>query len=312
MRFPFQDPGGAAAPADTSAPSSTEVVVSTEGATMEPDLKELTVDQQFLYGGLLLLVGLVQIPASRFAGSKLLDPERQPGRAYRWYDLGTVLLVFLLGQLLVGSIVHWRHPDLQSPEDLGTVESLVLTGAGFLLPCLHILAVAMRRPNGLAALGVRAVTPGYRLTFSTVRYVTGLPMFMGLALISGAILTWLGEPGAQQDVAVMIRDGLADSPWPILALAVVLVPLLEEVMFRGFLLEFVAGHFGKTAGVLVSSAAFALAHGTVAALPIFGLAIILSLVKLRTRSLGACWFVHGLHNGGTTFLLWLSTLFPGM
>ncbi|WP_145201556.1 CPBP family intramembrane glutamic endopeptidase [Planctomycetes bacterium Poly30] len=274
------------------------------------DPSPLSVEQQLGYGGLLLVIGLVQIPVARFVAPRLLGKERQPARSFFWLDLPAVILAFLIAQLTIAAYLHWKHPDMSGLEDLGSVEALALTAAGFVLPCLYVLVAAGMRPNGWEALGVRARTPGYRLSFSTVRYLAGLPMFFGLALLSGALMTWLGEPGAQQDVAVLIRDGLADGPWGILLFAAVIVPLMEEILFRGFLLELVAGTFGTVAGVLVSSGAFAVLHGKEAALPIFGLAIILSLVKLRTRSLGACWFVHGLHNGGTTFLLWLSTLLP--
>lgn len=268
-----------------------------------------TVMGQVSLGLGLLLIGLVLIPAGRFLARELLDKDRQPGRAFLWTDLAGTLIAFVLGQFLVGVIGYQLNPDLQSLADLGTVEVLALTAAGFLSPAAYILFAAKKRPGGLAAVGLKNVTPGYRLPFAGLLYVAGLPMFLGLAVLSGALMQSLGEP-AEQEVAVMIQDGLADSPGMILLFAVVIVPLLEEILFRGFLLELFAAKFGRVVGVLVSSLAFAVAHGTAAALPIFGLAIILSIVKLRTRSLGAAWFVHALHNGGTTFLLWMSTQLP--
>ncbi len=296
-------------PAAESTTDSASVLIPTEstGTATAPEVEPATLA---LMGVALLLLGLLQIPAGRFAAAKLLDRARQPSKSFLWRDLSGVIFAFLIGQIFVRQLVLWRHPDFQDFSEIGTVETLVLTAVGFMAPCAYILAAAASRPGGFAAVGVNAATPGYRLTFSTVRYLAGLPMFMGLAVLSGLFMTWLGEPDAKQEVAMMIRDGLLDAPWVILLFVVVVVPLLEEILFRGFLLEIVAGTFGRTAGVLVSSAAFAIAHGAAAALPIFGLAIILSLVKLQTRSLGACWFVHGLHNGGTTFLLWISTLVP--
>ena len=264
---------------------------------------------QAMFGVFLLLFGLVLIPALRFLTRELLDHARQPRPAFLWVDLAATLMAFLLGQLVVGGIVNHLHPKLESLTDLGTVEALGLTAAGFLAPALYILFAAKARPGGFEAVGLRAVTPGYRIPFAGLLYVAGLPMFLGLGALSGALMEFSGQP-MEQDVALMIRDGFADSPGLILLFAVVIVPLLEEILFRGLLLELVASRFGQVAGVLVSSAVFAVAHGAAAALPIFGLAIILALVKLRTRSLVAAWFVHALHNGGTTFLIWVSTLIP--
>lgn len=271
----------------------------------------LTAAQQASIGAVLLLVGLVLIPAGRFLARELLDKDRQPGRAFLWTDLAGTLIAFVLGQLVVGLIGAELHPDLESLTDLGTVEVLALTAAGFLAPAAYVLIAARNRPRGLEAVGLKGVTPGYRLPYSGLLYMAGLPMFLGLAVLSGVLMEAMGVP-AEQEVALLIQDGFAESPWMILLFAVVVVPLLEEILFRGLLLEIVAASFGRVAGVLVSSLAFALAHGAAAALPIFGLAIILSVVKLRTRSLGAAWFVHALHNGGTIGLLWISTLLPGL
>ena len=88
-----------------------------------------------------------------------------------------------------------------------------------------------------------------------------------------------------------------------MVLAVGAVPLVEEILFRGFLLEFVRERAGDLAGIVVSSAVFAVLHGTAAALPIFGLACLLASIKLRTRSLYAAWLIHAAHNGLQTFLL---------
>ena len=268
-----------------------------------------TVANQAMFGVFLLVFALVLIPALRFLTRELLQPARQPGRSFLWTDLAATLLAFLLGQIVMGGIVNYVYPDMTALSDLGTVAALALTAGGFLAPAVYILFAAKGRPNGLEAVGLKAVTPGYRLPFAGLLYVAGLPLFLGLGALSGALMQAMGKP-MEQDVAMLIRDGLADSPGMILLFAVVVVPLLEEILFRGLLLELISSRFGQVAGVLISSAAFAIAHGTAAALPIFGLAIILALVKLRTRSLVAAWFVHALHNGGTTFLLWISTLVP--
>jgi hypothetical protein len=77
-------------------------------------------------------------------------------------------------------------------------------------------------------------------------------------------------------------------------------------IFRGFLQNALEPRIGAWPAVIVASLAFALMHGVTAAIPIFGLSLILGVVMLRTRRITACWFVHALHNGLTTGLLYLA------
>ncbi len=274
------------------------------------EVPDLSTGMMAAIGVGLMVFGLILIPVWRFLAPRLLRPAPPARPVFEWVDLAAVFLVFILGQFAVVGLAQWLYPDLEDLSALGAAEALGLTAAGFLAPSLLILVAAKKRPPGLATLGFTRVTPGFRMTFSAIVYVAGLPLFFGLGALSKAILTWAGDAEAQQEVAVLIQNGLSENPQVILALAVLIVPLMEEILFRGFLFELLASHLGKVPAVVFSSAAFAALHGPAAALPIFGLAIILSLVKLRTRSLCACWFVHALHNGATTALLWISTQLP--
>ena len=99
-------------------------------------------------------------------------------------------------------------------------------------------------------------------------------------------------------MALAIQEQIHSHPLQVAFFAVLLIPLLEEVIFRGFLLEVLSSRLGRAAGVVLSSFAFAILHGVAAAPVIFTLAVAMALVKLRTRSLLVCWLVHGTHNGG--------------
>ena len=81
------------------------------------------------------------------------------------------------------------------------------------------------------------------------------------------------------------------------------MPLLEEVLFRGFLQPLLVQNFRDKGGIVLTSALFAVMHGTSAFLPIFGLSLILGAVMLRTQRLTAVWAIHALHNGLQVALL---------
>jgi membrane protease YdiL (CAAX protease family) len=87
----------------------------------------------------------------------------------------------------------------------------------------------------------------------------------------------------------------------LMAVAAVLVaPVAEEVVFRGYLYPAGKRFCGPVGGVLFSSLVFAAAHGNVVALaPLFVLAVLLCAIYEFTGSLWACIAVHFLFNGAT-------------
>ena len=83
----------------------------------------------------------------------------------------------------------------------------------------------------------------------------------------------------------------------------IVAPIAEEVVFRGYLYP-AAKHFcGPVGGILFSSLVFAAAHGNVVALlPLFVLAVLLCLIFEFTGSIWANISVHFLFNGATVAL----------
>jgi membrane protease YdiL (CAAX protease family) len=74
-------------------------------------------------------------------------------------------------------------------------------------------------------------------------------------------------------------------------------PLTEEVFFRGFLFPGFVKKWGVLAGIIVSSALFALSHGALAALiPIFLTGIIFSWIYYRTNSICPTIAAHIMQN----------------
>jgi membrane protease YdiL (CAAX protease family) len=88
-------------------------------------------------------------------------------------------------------------------------------------------------------------------------------------------------------------------------LAVLVVPLLEELLFRSFLQPLLVQNLGDRGGVAATSVVFAALHGPSAFLPLFALSLVLGFVMLRTQRLAAAWAVHALHNGLQLALLFL-------
>jgi membrane protease YdiL (CAAX protease family) len=87
------------------------------------------------------------------------------------------------------------------------------------------------------------------------------------------------------------------------ALVIFVLPFFEELVFRGFLQPLFVQNLGDRGGVFLTSLVFAIPHGDSAFLPIFGLALLLGSLKLRTQRLSAPYAVHALHNAVAFVLL---------
>jgi membrane protease YdiL (CAAX protease family) len=265
---------------------------------------EMTAAQGFVVAAFLLAVGASMIPLFRKSSASLLEPT--PGRAavFRPLDLALVAVVFILGQALVAESYRiWIGADELDLEALGVIPLLGLSAGSQGLTVALLLGLALRRPGGAATVGLRNVTPGERGIFAVVWYLLSIPSLMGLGALTAAIFMAQGGEPPVQDTAVLVAEGLPEDPVLILALVALVIPLFEEIIFRGFLLELLVSRLGVPAGIFLSSALFAILHGGAVFLPIFGLAVLLAGVKLRTRSLGASWTIHAVHNGLTTLLI---------
>jgi hypothetical protein len=126
-----------------------------------------------------------------------------------------------------------------------------------------------------------------------------------LALTLSALGVFLRAPqdGSQIEVLIKSRASLA----AIILFGVVLAPIVEEMLFRGFLLPLLVRSVGPSLGILFTAVPFALLHGTqnqwawqpVVLIGIAGIAF--GYVRYRTGSTTAAFLMHSAYNA-TGFL----------
>ncbi len=265
---------------------------------------EITAAQGFVAAAFLFAVGASMIPLFRRTSAWLLEHTPRRAAAFQPLDLALVAVVFILGQAVVAESYRlWIGADELDLESLGVIPALGLSAGSQALTVGLVLGLALRRPGGAATVGLRDLTPGKRGVFAVAWYLLSIPTLMGLGALTAAIFMARGGGPPVQDTAVLVAEGLSEHPVLIFALVALAIPLFEEIIFRGFLLELLVSRLGVPGGIFLSSALFATLHGEAVFLPIFGLAVVLAGVKLRTRSLAASWGVHGIHNGLTTLFL---------
>ena len=190
---------------------------------------------------------------------------------------GWSLIVFGLALPVIGFAVVRLLPNK---------EMLTVLGAFFLIGLLSVIvAVAPLGKAAFPALGLRPANWKY-------------PVFgaLGTLFLSVAVSQVGIEPQGMKQVIEVVRE-----PHELvlsLLLLSVLAPIVEELVFRGLLYGWVAGRWGGTAGLVVSSLAFAAAHYEPAhVILVLPLGFLFGWLRWRTDSLLPSLFSHIVNNG---------------
>ena len=250
------------------------------------------------FAGLLLFATAFLVPALRLARRWI--PEREAAaarwelREVLWVVLLTLFATFVLG-LMVGD---------------APLAPLLLTEAGQGIGVLWLVQRARARAGGLASLGLGPRASGLAYLGGPLVFLPLFPFLLGVGGLWAHLAQSLGWSN-QQQVMELVK-GLAGADLVVAAvLAVVVAPFLEELLFRGFLQGVLSARYGARAGLLVTSAVFALLHG-LAGLPVlFALALFLGWLQQRSRCLWLPWSVHALNNGVVLALaFWQPSSYP--
>jgi membrane protease YdiL (CAAX protease family) len=122
-------------------------------------------------------------------------------------------------------------------------------------------------------------------------------------LVVGAVLNPVLQPGEEQGFVPDEWDpSRAEAFAANLVLTTLLVPVVEELVFRGAGYSLLARH-GRAVAIAGTAILFGLAHGLVLALPVlvaFGLG--LAWIRSRADSVFPCIVLHGLFNAAAVLL----------
>lgn len=177
-----------------------------------------------------------------------------------------------LAKLAAAAVMLWQWRRLRGPRRVGAGR-LVLVAVG-------------------GALAVTAVT--------TVQHA-----------LTKTVWAWLEWEEAQHPVldALHASEWGAWGQWQLVLAAVVVAPLVEELFFRGVLLEALWRATGRAwPAVVVSGALFGVIHIGVpeTVLPLCTFGWVLGYLRQRTGSVGMCVLLHALFNGRTMLMAWVA------
>ncbi len=88
-----------------------------------------------------------------------------------------------------------------------------------------------------------------------------------------------------------------NDPYSLFFMLVIAAPLLEEILFRGIILDGFLKNYKPAQGILISALMFAVIHGNLAqGIGAFAIGIILGWLYWKTNSLSLCMALHAINN----------------
>ncbi len=128
-----------------------------------------------------------------------------------------------------------------------------------------------------------------------------------LILVQGIVHNATGGEGAPQDVVRFLTEAKSSKDRiAMLAMAVVVAPIAEEFIFRGYIYAVIKKYIGVLAGLILTSLLFALVHGHAHSMPaLFTLAFCLGLAYEHTGSLPLTVTMHAVFNAFQIAIIFL-------
>lgn len=237
-----------------------------------------------------------------------LSPAREAERVRRlteWrlppVDFAGYACSGLLGSVALSGIAGAATRRAHLAQDAATVLGSAVMEGGFLLGIagFHVLYSRGR--------GDRAGGPdlGAALRSGLATFLAALPVVVAVSYAWEYLLVRLGLPDEKQElVDILEKAGPGALRWSFIAVATVLVPLTEELVFRAGLFRFARTRLPRWAAIAATSALFGALHvawfdhmaGLPTLAPLIVLAAVFCVAYERTGRIGTTVVAHALFN----------------
>lgn len=232
--------------------------------------------------------------SSRTAGNS--RTAARSGPAWSLSDAALAVSFLMVALVAADRVLALSLVGLMPEHGRATVQAFVLAGiyaaeVGLLLLLAHHRGVRL----------VRSDSSG-KVSFIGSLITAGLVAagFVGTRIVSStwvAITESIGWEPAQRSLTDALGSGSAGFALSV-ATVVVVGPVVEELVFRGVILDAVARKWGGWAGIAISSFLFAALHLTLwAFVPMFALGLALGWLAWNRHSLWPAIVLHVLYNG---------------
>ncbi|MCA9001560.1 MAG: CPBP family intramembrane metalloprotease [Planctomycetes bacterium] len=259
-----------------------------------------------------MVMGLGGIALARYLVVRHLRPrvqlESPPPRSLPWKPLHLPLLflVFLMGSALVGFALKAIYGDVDM-ENLGVVPILASTIVVNLILVAGVWTLGVNLGAKRDAYGMSEWPSFSHMKSGVLMFLACLPGVYGSSLLWIGSLSLAGVHVEPQDVAQLVGTAEGYERWIVLVFASILVPILEEFLFRGFLQTWLVQSQGVVTGILVTSFLFAMLHGATAFGGLLAFSLAAGLIRHWTGSLWPAVWVHMCNNGIMSIALFMGT-----
>ena len=215
-------------------------------------------------------------------------------RFVRWRTRDIVLGTVALFAISVALIPISLAVHVSGREDLGPALTLAASGlVALLVLVVWRLAVRKYARGGWAALGFRP--PGGIV--SLLVFPAILLASLGFTALYEGAVNWLAIEWLMPEPLPVELFGEGVFRVLIVASVALLIPVVEEMFFRGFLFVGLAARYGAPTGLVVSAAVFAAAHLDVRTMiPIFVAGLLFGWAYHVTKSLWVPIVAHACQN----------------
>ncbi len=220
---------------------------------------------------------------------------------YDLYGAGMVVALFSLG--VITPFFPPSENSQKSPEVLSEMAQCFLITVSwlvqFIIPSAALLFVLAFRLNIIKAFGLTNFNEGRAAFYIIIGSVLSILTLVLLNLFGfESLINSIFDKAPEQAAVKMFKE--AKSPL-ILGLmgigAIIMAPIFEEIIFRGFLYTSTKKHTGPIFAMISSALLFAVVHNAAQnLLPLFCIGVILALVYELSGSLWTCIAVHAIFN----------------
>ena len=227
--------------------------------------------------------------------------------------VGTFALApFVLGAALFGAMVLTLggerfdpRGDPEGPEEMLFVVASSLAQMGLTVMVAFLLP-RVRRFGATRAYGLYEQSTQRCWTMAVAVLLLALPWLIGASWLVEWLHALAGSEPAEQDVVEMMRDAVPWNQAGMLALALVLAPVAEELLFRGVLLPVMVRRMGAWPAIVTNGLLFGAVHMHLPSLlPLSLLGMALCAAAIHSRGVLVPILVHFLFNALNTAMILL-------
>ena len=220
---------------------------------------------------------------------------------FLWLVLGLAFFGQLLMQVLAGD---W----LRSQRE-GKVLEIIAYGSvfhfGAILAWVVVQALMPRRSHSAGATPLPRAAAGHAVVRGILTFVVAVPLALGAGALGVYLLERAGLPVERQELIDLFAEVRSPALLAFMAaLALVVAPISEELVFRAGLFRYLRTRLPRWAAYLLSAGLFALLHTNWPSFPpLFVLGLIFALAYERTGSIAVPMIAHALFNLNTLLLV---------